>query len=126
MSYLEIAKRALQRPSPEPVAAPRARPAGEVGQALGGVEPASWPVTTAELLSLPLADFATAGLVVEVRSKVLGELVLFASDNALLDPGERRPVYRAAELRELVGLKPAELRTVHRVKRTFRGTVADR
>ena len=72
---------------------------------------------------MPLSEFAEAGLVVEVYSSVLAERVLFASDNARLDPGERRVVYRASELRELLGLSSAELRRVHDTKRVFGGTV---
>jgi len=48
---------------------------------------------------------------------------VFASDNAIVDPGERRVVYRAAELRELVGLGPADLRCLHNVKKIFGGTI---
>ena len=50
----------------------------------------------------------------------------FASDNALVDPSEHRPVYRGSELLALVGLaklRPQELHQIHRVKRTFKGTV---
>lgn len=64
--------------------------------------------------------------VVTVNSEVLGERVLFVSDNALLDPGELRPVYRAHELRVLLGLRdPGELRRIHEFKETFRGTITD-
>jgi hypothetical protein len=73
-----------------------------------------------------LDDFACAGLVVTVWSEVLGERVTFASDNARVDPGELRPVYRARELRALLGLSdPGELRRIHAVKRTFRGSISD-
>jgi hypothetical protein len=50
-------------------------------------------------------------------------VVVFASDHAVLDPGERRVVYRANELRELVGLRPEDLRFVHRAKATFGGSI---
>jgi hypothetical protein len=57
--------------------------------------------------------------VAEVWSRVLGEAVVFASDNARLDPGELWPVYRAHELRVLLGLTaPGELRRIHEVKKT--------
>ncbi|HEV3457812.1 MAG TPA: hypothetical protein VHG32_14710 [Thermoanaerobaculia bacterium] len=43
-----------------------------------------------------------------------------------MDPGEPRTVYRAHELRVLLGLTAAcELRRIHEVKRTFRGTITD-
>ncbi len=76
--------------------------------------------------AMQLADFACAGLVVEVWSEVLDEAVVFASDDACIDPGEPRPVYRARELLVLLGLKNArELRRIHEVKKTFRGTITD-
>ncbi|HEV3073361.1 MAG TPA: hypothetical protein VHB47_02990 [Thermoanaerobaculia bacterium] len=101
-----------------------ARPA--VSDALGGVSESSPSLLAAEVRALRLEDFALAGLVIEVRSDVLGEGVIFASDDARVDPGERRPVYRARELRVLLGLTdPLELRRIHEVKRTFRGTITD-
>ena len=72
---------------------------------------------------MPLSEFARARLVASVWSEVLGEEVVLASDNAVLDPGERRPVYRASEALKLLGLSPRDLRQVHAVKQTFRGTI---
>lgn len=94
---------------------------GRVADSLGGVNVDS--ISAAEVCAMRLSEFADAGLVVEVRSEVLGEVVVFAADNALLDPGERRTVYRASELQPLLTLGPGDLRAVHRVKRTFRGTI---
>jgi hypothetical protein len=94
---------------------------GRVGDSLGGVEGKS--LTVQEVCAMPLSQFANAGLVLEVRSAVLKETVIFASDNAVVDPGERRVVYRAAELEGLIGLGPRGLRRIHRVKRTFKGTI---
>lgn len=94
---------------------------GRVADSLGGVNVDS--ISAAEVCAMRLSEFADAGLVVEVRSEVLGEVVVFAADNALLDPGERRTVYRASELQPLFTLGPGDLRAVHRVKRTFRGTI---
>jgi hypothetical protein len=80
----------------------------------------------AEVCAMRLDDFARAGLVVTVWSNVLGERIILASDNARVDPGELRPIYRARELRALLGLRdPAELRRIHEIKRTFRGTITD-
>ena len=57
---------------------------------------------------------------------MLDEAVVFASDDALVDPLVLRPVYRAHELRVLLGLLTLrELRRVHEVKRSFRGTITD-
>lgn len=90
----------------------------------GGVSESQPSLLVAEVVAMPLDDFASAGLVIEVQSEVLGgEAVLFASDNARLDPGERRVVYRAAEVRQLLGLRPADIRSVHRIKKGFGGTV---
>ena len=81
---------------------------------------------TAEVCAMRLEEFARAGLVVEVWSSVLDEAVVFASDDARVDPGEVRTVYRAHELRVLLGLTtPRELRRVHEVKRLFRGSITD-
>jgi hypothetical protein len=58
--------------------------------------------TVAEVAGMSLERFARAGLVVKVRSSLLDEVVLFASDNAKLANDERRTVYRAADLRRLL------------------------
>jgi len=92
-----------------------------VGDSLGGVRGRS--VKVDEICSMPLSQFAEARLVIEVRSRVLDETVIFASDNAAIDPGERRTVYRASELRELIGIGVDGLRQIHRAKRLFGGTI---
>ena len=89
----------------------------------GGVTEAKRSLLAADVVAMRLSEFARARLVVTVHSAVLNEVVVFASDNARVDPGEQRVVYRAAELRELLGLSAKDLRAVHRVKKTFRGTV---
>jgi hypothetical protein len=58
--------------------------------------------SVAEVAGMSLERFARAGLVVKVRSTLLDEVVLFASDNAELSSDEQRPVYRAADLRRLL------------------------
>ena len=58
--------------------------------------------SVAEVAGMSLERFARAGLVVKVRSTLLDEVVLFASDNADLPRDERRLVYRAADLRRLL------------------------
>ena len=68
-----------------------------------GVAESQPSLLAAEITAMSLAEFAAAGLVVGVVPQVLGETVVFASDNAIVDPGERRVVYRAAELQELLG-----------------------
>jgi hypothetical protein len=88
-----------------------------------GLRPVEWPLLDEETLRMSLAEFAGARLVVRVWSECLKERLVFASDNAVLDPGEREPVYRASELRELVGMKAADLRCVHQVKKIFGGAI---
>ena len=73
--------------------------------------------------TLTRSNFAQARLVVPVYSEVLDETVVFASDNAIVDPAEHRPVYRAVELLELVDLDVEDLRRVHEIKKIFGGTI---
>jgi hypothetical protein len=63
--------------------------------------------------------------VVAVRSRLLGCEVLFAGDGAALAPGESRPVYRVAELLELIrsGITSAGLRGIHKAKMALAGVV---
>lgn len=75
-----------------------------------------------EVVAMPLEEFGEAGLVVAVRCQLFGETVVFASDNAPVDPGERRVVYGAAELQDLLGLGPEDLHTIHQFKKLFGGT----
>ena len=72
----------------------------------------------ASIEEMSLADFATSGLVRKVRSKVLGETVLYAADNAQVDPGIDLVVYRASELKELDGMPVEQLRRIHILKKT--------
>jgi hypothetical protein len=58
--------------------------------------------TVAEVAGMSLERFARAGLIVRVRSTLLDEDVVFASDNARVPASERRPVYRATDLRRLL------------------------
>lgn len=84
----------------------------------GDVEPtADMPATTSDVLAMPLRSFSTSGLAVPVLSRRLGVEIVLAGDDAVLDPGERRPVYRAAELALLHRLGPEMIDLVHEVKR---------
>jgi hypothetical protein len=101
-----------------------ARETPRLQQALpGGVTDPKQSVLIAEVVAMTLDEFAQAGLIVEVASRVLDEVVLFASDNAVLDPGERRVVCRAQELREVLHYQPEDLVSVHNVKKVFGGTI---
>ncbi|MCH9647759.1 MAG: hypothetical protein K0U98_05935 [Deltaproteobacteria bacterium] len=73
--------------------------------------------------SMSLAEFSRAHLVVEVCSEVLQESVVFASDNATVDSGEQRVVYRARELSLLLSLGADELRSLHAAKKIFGATL---
>ncbi len=53
---------------------------------LGGVSATGPSLLTAEVCAMRLEEFARAGLVVEVWSSVLEETVVFASDDARVDP----------------------------------------
>ena len=89
----------------------------------GGAVSAQRSLLAEDVCKMRLSEFASAGLVVTVYSEVLGETIVFASDNAVVDPGERRPVYQAAELLEVLDLDPEGLRRVHQVKKIFGGTL---
>jgi hypothetical protein len=106
------------------------RLAAAVAEVVSGVASAPLPahLTSPELLAkvcvMRLDDFAGAGLLVTLWSEVLQDRLIFASDNAQVDPGELRPVYRAHELRMLPTLTdPSELRRLHSVKKMFRGAI---
>jgi len=71
-----------------------------------------------------LSAFARSGSWLRIRSRLLGEDVIFAADNAVDLPGGF-PIYRAGELTKLTELDPDNLRAVHRVKATFSGKVYD-
>lgn len=96
-----------------------------VAQALPGGTAAAdrQSLLAADVVAMRLDEFAVARLRVEVTSDVLGERIVFASDNSRLDPHEPLVIYRAAELKELLGLSPEELRAVHRIKKLFGGTI---
>ena len=87
------------------------------------------PVDEEQVEAMTLDAFASAGLVVEVHSDVLGRNILFVSDNvhesSLTDLD--LPVYRASELRKLAILQPTPraLRCIHGVKAVFGGAITD-
>jgi hypothetical protein len=72
----------------------------------------------ASVEEMSLADFATSGLIRKAESKVLGETVLWAADNAEVDPEMDLVAYRAYELKELDGMPPEQLRCIHVFKKT--------
>ena len=119
MSYLETAQRTLAEIR-------RRRDAQEATAPRAGTVPT---LTDEEVAAMTLDTFAKAGLVVEIRSDVLGRNVLFVSDDvherALADLD--LPVYRASELRKLAILPPTPraLRCIHGVKAVFGGAITE-
>ncbi len=89
----------------------------------GSLESRDMPAMAADVAEMPLDDFQNAGLALPFFSTVLNEEVVFASDNAVIDPGERRVVYCAAELWHMREMSPNLLRSAHEVKRIFGGTI---
>lgn len=75
---------------------------------------------------MTLDAFSRAGLVVRVKSRLLEEDILVVSDDVKdLDVWDGLAVYRAEELLRLVHLPVECLRTVHRLKKLFSGTVTN-
>ena len=72
----------------------------------------------ASVEEMSLEDFASSGLVKKVKSKLLGETVIWAADNAQVPPETDQVIYRASELKELVGVPPEQLRKIHMLKKT--------
>jgi hypothetical protein len=73
---------------------------------------------------MSLSEFATARRVVPIMSDVLGEKVYFASDNAVIDVDENSfyrgcVVYRASELKELIGTSNEHKQMIHELKKVF-------
>jgi hypothetical protein len=69
-----------------------------------------------------LSDLLARHPVVRVRSRLLGEVVVWVADG-VVDITEEivEVVYRESELRQLVGRTPTEVRTIHKVKRALDG-----
>jgi len=122
MSYLQLARESLEvmRSQPE---APNHPPAVEA-------EMTSMTETSkAGFAVMTLTEFSTSGLILRVRSEVLGCTVFFVADNAPRSMVKRlnQPVYKVAELRKLALLRPSPrgLQTLHNVKTIFCGEISD-
>ena len=72
-----------------------------------------------------LSELLARQPVVRVRSRLLGEVVVWLADAAEISEGTSEVVYREAELRRMVGRSSAEVRAIHEVKRTFDGEVGE-
>jgi hypothetical protein len=74
---------------------------------------------------MPLETFAKAGLLLEVRSSELCDVVLFASDNTEIDPQETRVVYRVKDLADLLGKDLDAFHTLYEIKLICQGSQSD-
>ena len=72
-----------------------------------------------------LSDLLVRLSVIRVRSLLLGEVVVWLADGAETPPGTSEVVYREAELRQLVGMAPEQVRAVHVVKRSLDGEIVE-
>lgn len=77
----------------------------------------------ADINKMSLSVFARSGQIRKVRSKVLGETIVWAADNAALPEENALVVYRAHELKALVGLDPQALVAVHTTKKWLDGII---
>ena len=80
-------------------------------------------VDSTDLEELAISDLLARQPVVRVRSHILGTIVVWAADNALIAADVDEVIYRETELRQLQGLSPAELRAVHMAKTNLDGEV---
>lgn len=76
------------------------------------------PVERRWFEGMTIKGFARSGRTIRIRSAILGEDVLLAADNAVVDRTDLI-VYRAQELRYLTKDTPEDLRLYHEVKRHF-------
>lgn len=74
-----------------------------------------------EVAEARLSQWLREQSVRRVYSRVLGEAVLFAAEDANIPAGNVLAVYRASELVELVGKSPAQLQSIHAAKKVFKG-----
>lgn len=70
-----------------------------------------------------ISDLLAREPIVRVRSRLLGEVVVWVSDAVEITEEIAEVVYRQSELQRLIGRSPAELRAIHEVKRALDGEV---
>ena len=68
-----------------------------------------------------LSELLARQPVVRVRSRLLGEVVVWVADSIEVAEEITEVVHRESELRRLTGRSPAEVRAVHEVKRALDG-----
>jgi hypothetical protein len=84
-------------------------------------EEVEFPNGDGERLSELLARYP----VVRVRSRLLGEVVVWVADTTEVPEDTGEVVYRETELRRMVGMGPTEVRAIHETKRTFDGELVE-
>ena len=70
---------------------------------------------------LRLCDLFKENPIRWVRSRVLGETVIFAADGVELPADLEGVVYRESELRQMPGRPPEQVRAIHATKKAFDG-----
>ena len=68
-----------------------------------------------------LSELLVRKPVVRVRSRLLGEVVVWVADGAEMPEETEEVVYRESELRQLVGRTQTEVRAIHATKRAIDG-----
>ena len=72
-----------------------------------------------------LSELLARQPVVRVRSRLLGEVVVWVAAAAEVPEDISEVVYREAELRRMVGRPAAEVLAIHEAKRSFDGELAE-
>ena len=72
-----------------------------------------------------LSELLASKTIVRVRSRLLGEVVVWVADGVEVPVDTTEVVYRESELRGLVGRPPEELRAIHKAKRALDGQLMD-
>ena len=72
-----------------------------------------------------LSELLVREPVVRVRSRLLGEVVVWLADGALAPRATSEVVYRGAELRRMAGRPPAQVRAIHEAKHAFDGELVE-
>ena len=62
---------------------------------------------------------------VRVRSRLLGEVVVWVADTTVVPEATAEVVYKKSELRRLVKMPPDQIRAIHAVKKEFDGELLD-
>jgi hypothetical protein len=72
-----------------------------------------------------LSELLARHPIVRVRSRLLGEVVVWVADSVEEPEKRDEVVYRESELRRLAGRQPQKVRSIHAAKRTLDGVLED-